>query len=897
MAKLRIYELAKKRGLNPKKLLEDLQTHGYDVKATLSMVDENVVDAKGHIVQTVHPVKKKTKDAKAPEVHPKAEEPKEEPKEPETLKVTAQAPKAGQKAVFRVSKPLTKITQEELLPVPPPPPPPPPVEVKTEKPEEAVEADAPRKKTEPSMKVIKSAVEIEAETKEKDAARAAAEKPVSAVPGQEHHEHHPQIIHQAPKRTEEVRKVVLPKAPAREQTITHVQKHPHVEGAARTPQQARDKAEGSSSAQTPRLMPVPEKQPDKPAQSQPFPQPFQRTQDTKKKSKRDRRLGKLQAKQDRFERIEQETLKDQEMGEQGEAIFIREGVTVKELAEKINVKVKDIIQKYMMRGIFLTINQPLTPELAIQICAGFGFLAEIISFEDEIVMSQEAPREGEQEGRAPIVTVMGHVDHGKSSLLEAIHHIDITGHEHGGITQHIGAYKVKHKDREYVFLDTPGHEAFTMMRARGAKVTDIVILVVAADDGVMPQTVEAINHCKAANVPMIVAINKIDKPGSTPEKVKQDLMQHNIVTEEFGGTTVAVPISAKKKIGIDELLDMLSLTTDMMNLKAIPASQGTGTVLEAKLDKARGSVATVLIQDGTIKIGDIFLCGSTWGRIRQLYNDRAEKIDSAGPSTPVEVLGFLEVPAVGAVFQVIESEAQARQVSSFRREKEKQQALQRKRVTLETVFGAIKEGAIQELSIILKADVQGSIEALASQLAEISTDEVKVAIVHSGVGAVTESDVLLASASNAIVIGFNVRPDKKAVELAKDEGVDIQTFTIIYTLLEQIKQALTGMLKPIEREIILGHADVREVFKIGGFGTIAGCMVSDGKIPRSAKIRVLRDNVVIYESTLKSLKRFKDDASEVKEGLECGIGIENFNDIKAGDTLEAFETKIEARTL
>lgn len=904
MAKLRVHELAKKRGLSSTKLLEDLKAHGYDVKAVVSMVDETCVDGKGNVVQPVHGAKKKAKEEKAHPAPAIIEEPKPEPpKEPEGLKVVAQVPKAGQKHVFRVSKALSQIKPEELRPVAPPPPPPPPEE-KPAKPEKETKPEAPKKKEEAPAKVEKAEKVQPLEAPVKVAPAVPPPAKAEEAPAPEHAEQAPAAAAPTPHKKGEERKVVLPKAPVREPSITHVPRRPVPEGGARiihhAPRPAKTDQqvpEGTPAGQTPRLIPVPERQAGKPAGAVPFPAGYQRPTDSKKKSKRDRRIDKLQAKQERFERIEQEVLKDQEMGEKGEAIFIREGITVKELAEKINTKVKDIIQKYMMRGVFLTINQPLNPDLAIQICAGFGYQAEIISFEDELVMTQESPREGEKVGRAPIVTVMGHVDHGKSSLLEAIHHIDITGHEHGGITQHIGAYKVRHKEREYVFLDTPGHEAFTMMRARGAKVTDIVILVVAADDGVMPQTIEAINHCKAANVPIIVAINKIDKPGSTPDRVKQDLMTYGIVTEDFGGTTVAVPISAKKKIGIDELLDMLSLTVEMMNLKAIPASQGTGTVLEAKLDKARGAVATVLIQDGTIKIGDVFLCGSTWGRIRQLYSDRGEKIEKAGPATPAEVLGFLEVPAVGAIFQVVESEAQARQISGFRKEKEKQQALQRKKVTLENVFGAIKEGEVQELSIILKADVQGSIEALAQQLADVSTSEVKVSIVHSGVGAVTESDVLLASASNAVVIAFNVRPDKKAVELAKDEGVEIKTFTIIYNLLEEVKQALTGMLKPIETEVVLGHAEVREVFKIGGFGTIAGCMVSDGKIPRSAKIRVLRDNVVVYESTLKSLKRFKDDASEVREGLECGIGIENFNDIKAGDVLEAFETKTEARTL
>lgn len=914
MGKVRIHELAKRLGKKPAELIKELQKAGHQVKTAVNMIDEKVVDEKGNIV----PLLKKT-DAE----EKKVKEETQKPEETEKLKVITQAKTDGGKRVFRVSKSLTKIKEEELLPPPPPPPPPPTPKIEEKK--EEIKPKIVRKKEKVEEKVEEE-FKKEPSTVEKVEEHPKVEKVVSTPPEQPEEkqpveENVPPIevprprlasMLQIKKKKDEVRKVVLPKAPQKEpsQVYTHKLPPKKVE---REEDKIRifqgDKEAEKNKTEEKReffkepveekfsedVIQFPEKQPEKPVE--PFvPITPIRPAEPKKKSKRERRLEKFQARQEREERIEQEFLKDQEMAEKGEAIFIREGVTVKELAEKINVKVKDIIQKFMMRGVFLTINQPLNPELAIQICSSFGYQAEIISFEDEVMMAQDAPREGEKKSRAPIVTVMGHVDHGKSSLLEAIYNIDITSHEHGGITQHIGAYKVKHKDREYVFLDTPGHEAFTMMRARGAKVTDIVILVVAADDGVMPQTIEAINHCKAAKVPIIVAINKIDKPGIAIDRIKQDLMNYGIVAEEFGGDTVMVPISAKKRIGIDDLLDMLSLTADMIDLKAVPNSQGTGTVLEAKLDKARGPVATVLVQDGTVKISDVFLCGSTWGRVRQLYSDRGDKLDEAGPATPVEVLGFTEVPNVGSIFQVVETEALARQISTFRKEKEKQQALQKKKVSLENVFGAIQEGEIQELSIILKADVQGSIEAISTQLTELSTDEVKVNIVHSGVGTVTESDVLLASASNAIIISFNVRPDKKAVELSKSEGVEIKTFTVIYNLIDEIKQALTGMLKPIEKEIVLGHAEVKELFKIGGVGTIAGCTVIDGKILRSARIRVLRDNVVVYQNIIKSLKRFKDDVSEVREGLECGIGIENFNDVKVGDILEAFETVIEKRT-
>ncbi|MEJ2367780.1 MAG: translation initiation factor IF-2, partial [Acidobacteriota bacterium] len=557
---------------------------------------------------------------------------------------------------------------------------------------------------------------------------------------------------------------------------------------------------------------------------------------------------------------------------------------------------EDIIAKLMMRGVMATINQTLDADVAIEVSSMFGYSAEIISFEDELVLTQETPSDAEKEPRAPVVTVMGHVDHGKSTLLEAIHNINITGKEFGGITQHIGAYRVSHKDRGYVFLDTPGHEAFTLMRARGAKVTDVVILVVAADDGVMPQTVEAINHCKAAEVPMIVAINKMDKPDANPDRVKQELSQHGVLTEDWGGDVVCVPISAKTGKGMDDLLDLVALVADMLDLQAVTEQLCQATVLESRLDKSRGPVATVLVQEGTLKVGDFFLCGSTYGRVRGLFDDKGERLEKAGPSTPVEILGFSEVPAVGAVFQGMDDEAKARQVSAFRKEKE-QRAQRAQKLTLDNVFGAIQEGEIQELPLIIKADVHGSLEAIVKQLEDLSTDEVKVNIVHKGVGAVSESDVLLATASHALIFAFNVRPDRKAAELAKAEEVELHLFTVIYDLVDRLKQALSGMLKPIEKEVVLGHAEVKEIFRISGVGTIAGCMVENGKIVREARIRVLRDNVVVHQGAMASLKRFKDDASEVKEGLECGIGVENFNDLKPGDVLEAYEIQMETRTL
>ncbi|OYW06755.1 MAG: translation initiation factor IF-2, partial [Acidobacteria bacterium 37-65-4] len=617
----------------------------------------------------------------------------------------------------------------------------------------------------------------------------------------------------------------------------------------------------------------------------------------RRKTKRERRHDKLQAKQNRRERLETELEQARANAETGEAVFIREGITVKELADKLSVKIRDVIAKLMSRGILATINQPLDKQVAVEICSQFGFAAEVISFEDEMVMTQEETPEENKVPRAPVVTIMGHVDHGKSSLLEAIHDVDITSKEFGGITQHIGAYKVKHGEREYVFLDTPGHEAFTLMRARGAQVTDIVILVVAADDGVMPQTIEAINHCKAANVPMVVAINKMDKPGADVDRVKRSLSEQGVLTEDWGGDVVAVPVSAKSRLGIEEMLEMVSIVADMLDLKANPEAMASGTVLESRMDRARGPVATVLMQDGHIKVGDLFLCGTTYGHVRNLHDDKGVRIDRAGPSTPVEVLGFPEVPGVGAMFQGMDDEAKARQVASFRKEQVKAKALRTTKVRLDNVFGAIQQGEIQELALILKADVHGSLEAITQSLNELSTEEIKINVVHQGVGAVSEGDILLASASNALVIGFNVRPERKAQDLAKAEGVEIYLFTVIYDLIDRMRQALTGMLKPIEEEAVLGHAEVKEIFKVSKVGTVAGCVVIDGKVVRSAKIRVLRDNVVVHTGQMTALKRFKDDASEVKDGTECGISLENYNDIKPGDVIESYEIRFQERTL
>ncbi|MSO46037.1 MAG: translation initiation factor IF-2 [Acidobacteria bacterium] len=583
-------------------------------------------------------------------------------------------------------------------------------------------------------------------------------------------------------------------------------------------------------------------------------------------------------------------------------ITLAEGMTVKDLADKLDVRVKDVLAKLLMKRIMLTINSTIDIETAKQVAGEFGAEIEMRSFEQELVSAEVEDLKPEDIGaRAPVVTVMGHVDHGKTSLLDAIRETRVAEREAGGITQHIGAYHVDvGSGRSVVFLDTPGHEAFTLMRARGAKVTDVVVLVVAADDGVMPQTREAIDHAKAANVPIVVAINKIDKPGANPENVKRELAEMNLVPEDWGGTTVMVPVSAKKKQNLEQLLEMILLSTDILELKANPKRPASGTVLEAKLDRGRGPVATVLVQDGTLSVGDNFIAGPVVGKVRALIDDRGRPTKSAGPSTPVEVLGLTSLPQPGDPFQTVADAAKARQIATFRQTQAKDRALGAKgsRLTLESLKEQIAEGGIKELPIIVKSDVQGSAEVLADTLTKLSDEKVKIRIIRSGVGAINESDVLLGSASNAIVIGFNVRPDRNAADVAEREGVDIRLHSVIYNVTDEIKKGMTGMLDPTFKEVRLGTAEVREVFKVPKIGAIAGCMVTDGRITRAGetKARLLRDNVVVHEGKIGSLRRFKDDVSEVKSGFECGIGLERYNDIKVGDTIEVFTMERVAAT-
>lgn len=590
------------------------------------------------------------------------------------------------------------------------------------------------------------------------------------------------------------------------------------------------------------------------------------------------------------ENVEENTTEE----ESNKVIEIGETITVKELSEKLDKPSTEVIKTLIFMGVMASINQEINYETAKKLSEKFDITAVLKENDSAGKIKEDLNIELGKDAikRPPVVTIMGHVDHGKTSLLDAIKKSKVTETEAGGITQHIGAYTVDINEEKITFLDTPGHEAFTAMRARGAQVTDIVILVVAADDSIMPQTEEAINHCKAANVPIIVAINKIDKPSANVDKVKQDLTEYELIPEDWGGDVVCVPVSARTKKGIDELLEMVLLVSEMEELKANPDGKAKGTVIEAKLDKGRGTVASLLIQSGTLNVGDSIIAGPTYGRIRAMFNDKGANIKTAGPSIPVEILGLSNVPDAGDRFHVVKDEKTAREIAEKRSEEIRVKNLQsNNKVSLEDLYSQIKEGKVKELSLIIKADVQGSVEAIKKSLEDLSTDTIKIRVIHTGVGAITETDIILASASNAVVIGFNVRPKNDAIALAEKESVDIKTYRIIYDAIDDIKLAMIGMLDPEYKEVIIGRAEVREIYKVSSIGTIAGCYVLSGKIIRNCGVRIIRDGVVIIESELASLKRFKDDAKEVASGYECGLSIENFNDIKKGDIIETFEMR------
>ena len=594
-----------------------------------------------------------------------------------------------------------------------------------------------------------------------------------------------------------------------------------------------------------------------------------------------------QEEQEKMRRLQQQT----QLKKVPLKVLIPEEISVGELALRLKKTAADVIKRLMKLGVMASISQTIDFDTASIVAEEMGAVVQkevILTIEDRL-FDESVDREEQLVERAPVVVVMGHVDHGKTSLLDAIRSANVASGEAGGITQHIGAYRVNLNGRDITFLDTPGHAAFTSMRARGAQVTDVAILVVAADDGIMPQTIEAINHAKAAGVPIVVAINKIDREGANPDRIMQQLTEYELVPEEWGGTTIICPVSAKRGDGIENLLEMVLLTADMLALRANPNRLAKGTVIEAKLDRGRGPVATILVQNGTLKMGDIVIAGTAVGRVRAMQDDRGRKLETAGPSVPVEITGLASVPAAGDLFHAVEDERMARDLAESRISEEKdERAQQQSKVTLENLFSRISEGNVKDLNIIVKADVQGTAEALKASIEKLSCDEVRVRVIHSGVGGVNESDVMLASASSAIIVGFNVRPEAGAAESVARAEVDMRMYRVIYDCIGEIEQAMKGMLAPKFREVQLGRAEIRQVFKVTGAGTIAGCYVLDGKVQRAAQVRIVRDSIVIHEGVLSTLKRFKDDVKEVAAGYECGISFEKYNDIKEGDIVEAF---------
>ncbi len=611
---------------------------------------------------------------------------------------------------------------------------------------------------------------------------------------------------------------------------------------------------------------------------------------SKMESERGKKHGKKQQVKEKEIKQQKEAPKKKEK-ETPTEIEIPENITVGDLAHKLGKGAAEVVKKLMMLGVMATITQSIDYDTASLIAADFGVETkpEIVLTKEDILFAEEEDKPEDLEPRPPVVVVMGHVDHGKTSLLDAIRDTSVTDTEAGGITQHIGAYSVTLNDRVITFLDTPGHEAFTTMRARGAQVTDVAILVVAADDGIMPQTIEAINHAKAAGVTIVVAINKIDKEGANPERVKQMLVEHELIPEDWGGDTVCVEVSAKQRINIDGLLEMVLLIADMKELKANPNKAAKGTVIESRVDKGKGPVATVLVHEGTLKVGDIVIAGTAVGHVRAMVNDKGRRLKAAGPSTPVEIQGLSEAPMGGEHLMAVKDEKLAKDVAEARRQEQKENRFnQTVKVSLDNLFDQIDEGNMKELNIIIKADVQGSVEAVRQSLEKLSNEEVRVRAIHGGVGGINESDVMLANASNAVIVGFNVRPDSGALAAAASQDVDIRLYRVIYQAIEEIEAAMKGMLDPKFRELVIGHAEIRQTFKVSGVGTIAGAYVTDGKLSRNAEVRLVRDGIVLHEGKIASLKRFKDDAKEVSEGFECGTSIENYNDIKEGDIMECF---------
>ena len=841
MAKLRVYHLARELNRDNSEVIRELQHLGAPVTSHSNTVEDRMAEqlrkTLGVFVLEKPKKKTKAKKAKAKKAKGVATETKPDEKKPEKVTPEPKLVKAKPKPVEPVEAPQPSTTAEK---------PPEAVEVT---PEPAKPAATPAVAAAPPVRTPEKPADTEADTK-----APAAQKPA------------------APAKPVEPRKTMQQLAQERLR-----QQNRPVPKPGRRPMPTR-------SGRTAPVRPGPGSSiPSRPRG------PIGPRHDTRRDRPRPTRAQRVARTMERrpMPQVKPEVVRE------FRRITLTENLTVKELAEKLEARSKDVIKKLMDRGMFATINQTLDKDLAVELCKDFNAEADFVTFEESVLLEAVEVSEPENmELRPPVITIMGHVDHGKTSLLDAIRETRVTESEHGGITQHIGAYQVQVGERKLTFLDTPGHEAFTLMRARGASVTDVVILVVAADDGVMPQTLESISHTKAANVPLLVAINKIDVPNADVERVKRELAEKELLAEDWGGDTVMVEVSAKQKTNLDLLLEMILLVVDMRQLKGDPNFPAMGTALEAKLDKGRGNVATMLVQNGTLKVGDNFIVGAVYGKVRAMYDDKGNQVDTAGPSVPVEVLGLQGLPMAGDSFQVITDDTKARQISQFRQEQLRDVELAKKsRMTLDQLHVRMEKGEVKEVPIVLKGDVQGSTEVLTEMLNKLETAKVKVRIIHAAVGAITEYDVLLAATSNAIIVGFNVRPEKKAAEIAVHENVDIRLHTVIYNVVDEMKQAMVGVLDPVTKETYMGTAEVRDTFRVPKIGTIAGSYVTDGRLARNAQVRLLRDNVVIFEGRIGSLKRFKDDAAEVRSGYECGIGIQGYNDVKVGDVIEAFSTE------
>ena len=868
MAKTRVYQLAKELGMSSKELIEKLKNElDIQVKNAQSGLDEKqVMLVKEFIKPPERKVEKKPKKIKEEEI--KKEEVKIEKPQVEAV--------AKKEEDFKKEK-------KELPPLKP--------NVPAEKSSERKQDKKPRRSEDARDRKRK---DIRILSPEELAKRRRKRRPIRK---KEEKGERPVRDREAKKSTFRDRKPRPTAKPKEEEKITREQLEKLVASTKEQREKEKPKTEEAIIAE--------KKREEKEKESEKHFMELMRKIEEKNRAKAKKRKKKKK-KEEVVEEVPFEELSEEEQlqklieeEERAKTVIVPEVISVRELAEKMGEDPNKLIADLISLGKFVTINQAIDFETVSKLLEKYGKVAKLEGAEEETEALLEKELEEVEDKpedlkpRPPVVTVMGHVDHGKTTLLDYIRNTKVAEREAGGITQHIGASVVEVETSEgkkkITFLDTPGHEAFTAMRARGAQVTDIAILVVAADDGVMPQTIEAINHAQAAGVPIIVAINKIDKPGANPDRVKQELTQHGLIPEDWGGTTIMVPVSAKTGEGVDELLEMIALQAELMELKANPNKKARGVVLEAKLDKQRGPVATLLVQSGTLKIGDPIVAGLYAGKIRAMFDDKGKPVKEAGPSMAVEILGLEDVPLAGDKFYVVKDEKTARKIAEKRQELARESALEKeKRVSLEDLFAQIKEGEVKELNIVLKADAQGSIEAIRKSLEELSTDEVKVKIIHAGVGPITENDVLLATASNAIIVGFNVRPDSAARKAAEREKVDMRTYRVIYDIVDEIKKAMQGLLEPEEKEVYLGSAEVRATFKVPKVGTVAGCYVKDGVIRRNANVRLVRDGVIVYDGKIASLKRFKDDVKEVQAGYECGIGLENFNDIKVGDTIECY---------